>query len=280
MSKLFNIGDSFAVGNCIESFNTHCENHLSPGALIADHFGLEEMNYARNGNSFDGILKDLFTLDFSDCSLISICTPPASRVYFRCTQSRQIDKGLRVPRLNKLVQKFPGLKLSSETVDAIKLAFTLVDRPNNMNPNHYYYTCSWPHISQLYQAYTHMTSGLLDVDLQVLYWQLLYILAIQSRLKCLNIPYIMWNGMSSLPSQIGDPELELFRSQVDETYFFRPDFKVWDLTIIDGDPERVNEEFAIHHDDSHPNHRCYYHWFDMVKDWILSSGHYNQIHRP
>ena len=121
-------------------------------------------------------------------------------------------------------------------------------------------------VFQLYQAYTHMTSGLLDVDLQVLYWQLLNILAIQSRLKCLNIPYIMWNGMSSLPSQIRDPELELFRSQVDETYFFRPDFKVWDLTIIDGDPERVNEEFAIHHDDSHPNHRCYYHWFDMVKD--------------
>ena len=93
MSKLFNIGDSFAVGNCIESFNAHCENHLSPGALIADHFGLEEMNYARNGNSFDGILKDLFTLDFSDCSLISICTPPASRVYFSVLNLVRLIKG-------------------------------------------------------------------------------------------------------------------------------------------------------------------------------------------
>ena len=52
MSKLFNIGDSFAVGNCIDSFNSKTDFHLSPGGLIADFFNLDELNYAKNGNSF------------------------------------------------------------------------------------------------------------------------------------------------------------------------------------------------------------------------------------
>ena len=103
MSKLFNIGDSFAVGNCIESFNAHCENHLSPGALIADHFGLEEMNYARNGNSFDGI-KDLLH-DFSDFHLF-LFVHHQHQEFILGVLNCQIDKGLRVPRLNKLVQSF------------------------------------------------------------------------------------------------------------------------------------------------------------------------------
>ena len=128
MSKLFNIGDSFAVGNCIDSFNHLSDKHLSPGALLANHFGLEEVNLARTGNSFDGILKDLYISDFSDCSFVSICTPPASRVYARCKAYRPIDKN-RDGRLHRLLKKLPDLSLSTEMANAIKYAYSKVNRP-------------------------------------------------------------------------------------------------------------------------------------------------------
>ena len=276
MSKLFNIGDSFAVGNCIDSFNSKTDFHLSPGGLIAEFFNLDELNYAKNGNSFDGILKDLYTLDFTDCSLISVCTPPATRIFVRTTTPRPIDKELRIPRLNKLLSKFPGLKLSQDTIDAVKYAFSYVPRPKDMPSEHRYFPCSWLTIINAMKP--HMSSkSFLDNESQILYWQTLNILSIQTRLKALGIPYIIWNGMSSLPPQIQDSELAMLRSMIDESYFFRPEFKLWDLIINNGNPDDINHDFAIHHDDSHPNHKCYYFWFDMLKQWMIQSGSYSNL---
>ena len=43
MSKLYNLGCSFARGNIADKCNHLCETHLGPGKLIADYLNFEEV---------------------------------------------------------------------------------------------------------------------------------------------------------------------------------------------------------------------------------------------
>ena len=66
MSKLYNLGCSFAYGNCAPRRNKLCNQHKGPGTYIAKYLDRKEVNLARNGNSIDGVLRRLYTYDTWD----------------------------------------------------------------------------------------------------------------------------------------------------------------------------------------------------------------------
>ena len=51
MSKLYNMGCSFAYGNCVPQRNKLSNEHRSPGTYIAEYMKRDEVNLARNGYS-------------------------------------------------------------------------------------------------------------------------------------------------------------------------------------------------------------------------------------
>ena len=101
MSKLYNLGCSFARGNIADRCNHLCDTHLGPGTLISDYLNLEEVNLARNGNSLDGILKDLYFRDFDNDSLILIGIPPKVRFYVPTYEAIEQNK-VRIGKQKKL----------------------------------------------------------------------------------------------------------------------------------------------------------------------------------
>jgi hypothetical protein len=71
-NTLANFGCSFAYGNQASGFNTLCGYHRSPASWVAEFFNLTEVNYARPGNSNDGIVDSVLNwLSSSDRDHIS-----------------------------------------------------------------------------------------------------------------------------------------------------------------------------------------------------------------
>ena len=82
MDKLYNIGDSFSYGNCVQSYETFANDykHLGPGDIIAKELGYEHINLASPGLSPDGVLRRLYTTDFEEVnSFLLIGIPPENR---------------------------------------------------------------------------------------------------------------------------------------------------------------------------------------------------------
>ena len=79
MLKLYNLGCSFAYGNCVPTRNVICDEHKGPGTFLAEYLQREEVNLARNGNSIDGVLRKLYTYDFDKNGIVLIGVPPAGR---------------------------------------------------------------------------------------------------------------------------------------------------------------------------------------------------------
>ena len=70
MLKLYNLGCSFAYGNCVPTRNNIGDEHKGPGTFLAKYLQREEVNLARNGNSIDGVLRKLYTYDYEKNGII------------------------------------------------------------------------------------------------------------------------------------------------------------------------------------------------------------------
>ena len=79
MSKLYNMGCSFAYGNCVPQRNKLSNEHRSPGTYVAEYMKRDEVNLARNGYSIDGVLRRLYSNKFEKDGFVLIGVPPSGR---------------------------------------------------------------------------------------------------------------------------------------------------------------------------------------------------------
>ena len=256
MSKLYSLGCSFARGNIADRCNHLCETHLGPGKLIADYLNLEEVNLARNGNSLDGILKDLYSLTFEEDSLILIGTPPKSRFYMSTNEATYQNKK-RNGKNSKILRRI--LKNNIDAQNTIINAFTQgpIDKKDN-----FFTTEKWDSLLKINQK--------IKLDDHVNFRFLLDLLCIQTRIKSLNLKYIIYNNLADFNFQTSNWELNAMIKKIDFEYYYKPKFKMFDLTENDSDESL---KFSIANGDKHPNHLCYYHWFEGIKLWLKEKNY-------
>ena len=281
MSKCFNIGCSFALGNRAISYGKLVDKHICPGDLFGDYFNLECVNIARNGNSLDGILRDLYVTDISKDSLIVIGIPPADRQYMLSHNDMVIDKNERLNGLARFQrsEEFNLLRKSRDPEDiarineikkCIKLCFSSPVRPQTWVNTCKYLKFSLTEVCKAFNA--RKPSLKVDAEKTLEYHQLLKILAIQGRLREMGNSYILWNAMSTLKKEYLDKDLNSLKDQIDFRFYYKPYEMLWDMTSDARGGLHVNTKYSVHIADSHPNHKCYIDWFKGVKEWIIDSG--------
>lgn len=255
MLKLYNLGCSFARGNLADNFNQICEKNIGPGKILAEYLNREEVNLARNGNSLDGILKDLYTYDFEKNSLILIGTPPKVRFYAfshkLVTKTNPIRKTKAREILKKLTQK------NKDAAKTILYAFSKGPIPEKEN---FFQTEKWQNLD---------FSSDIDIEGHINYRFFMDLLSIQSRLKELNNQYIIYNNLSDLNYENNNWELKKLKNRIDLNYYYKPYFKIFDWTKGNNPKSQI---YQVATGDTHPNHKCYYKWFNELKPWLESKG--------
>ncbi len=255
MLKLYNLGCSFARGNLADSYNHLSNQNIGPGTLLAKFLKREEVNLARNGNSLDGILKDLYTNNFEKDSLILIGTPPKVRFYAFGKKIVSKVNPIRKEKAKSLLRKFSIRNKEAE--ETIIKAFSKGPTPLKENCFH---TEKWQNLN---------LHSDIDIEGHVNYKFLLDILSIQSRLKVLNLKYIIYNNLADLNYENNNWELINLKKQIDLQFYFKPYFKIFDWT---NDQSVSNQKYQVATGDTHPNHTCYLKWFEELKPWLESKG--------
>ncbi len=255
MLKLYNLGCSFARGNLANSYNHISDKNIGPGTVLSNYLNREEVNLARNGNSLDGILKDLYTNKFEKDSLILIGTPPKVRFYtFSKTHVKKINP-LRKEKAKKILRKFQNKDKQAE--ETIINAFS--KGPEALKEN-YFQTERWQNIN---------FKSSVDLEGHTNYRFLIDLLSIQCKLKSLNLNYIIYNNLADLNYENSNWELTCLKNNLDLNYYFKPYFKIFDWT---NDSSPTNKVYRVATGDTHPNHLCYFKWLEEIKPWLESKG--------
>tara|TARA_B100001964_G_scaffold241986_1_gene315638 strand:- start:909 stop:1712 length:804 start_codon:yes stop_codon:yes gene_type:complete len=262
MKYLYNMGCSFAFGNCADKKNHICDTHLSPGTLLAKHLELKEVNYASPGAGIDTVLKRLYTHEFKD-GVVLIGVPHSNRFQVASTKERRqnkernpykVDKTFDDGIIKRLVSKLQGEEARASSgapigaTQARKLAFSKgPEIPKDM-----FCTNRW----HLLNAHN------IDIDEQQSYHIFKNIVLIQARLKEMNMPYYMYNSVESvMPKQSTNWEVQKLKDKISLTYYYKPNNNMWEDVL-------KRPEFMVADDDSHPNQQAYRNWFEGFKQWI------------
>lgn len=238
--KLYNLGCSFAYGNCAVYRDTLCSEHKSIGTVVARHLGYEEVNLARNGNSIDSITRRLFVEKFESNCFMLIGLPPAGRFQVIDDKSPQNYNKIRA-------RKSSLFGTNRASVETIMRAFTM----GPSRADDYFYTHK-------------LVGGIkkfINTDETASYQKFLNILLIQKRLQELNIKkYCIYN---SLPwnYQHKNKETETIRKQIDYSNYYRPDYSLFDLI-------KTDTKYELADGDQHPNHQAYEVWGEELSKWI------------
>ena len=135
MSKLYNLGCSFAYGNCVPTRNKLCNEHRGPVTYIAEYLNIQEVNLARNGNSIDGVLRKLYTYDFEKDGVVLIGVPPSGRfqVVGHLEQRYNKERGYKSGLFGK----------TDESQTCIRYAYT----KGPATKGDYFHTLKWAEVS-------------------------------------------------------------------------------------------------------------------------------------
>lgn len=260
MKHIYNLGCSFAYGNCAESKNV-LGKHLSPGMLLAEHLNLKEINYAVPGCSLDGVLRKLYTYDIKKDGYILIGVPPVFRFNY-VAKLKSIDP-TKKPRekkvslykriLNKIVRDEKDTRLF-EPSDTRKFAFT---RGPSL-PEDYFKTDKFTHIR------SKEIPERVDLDHTLAYFNYFYITLIQLRLREMNMPYFIYNSVDPIYDidKVTNTELKKLYESIDFTFYYKPDKCI--NTVVNSNFDK----YIISDDDIHPNHLAYREWFIDFKNWV------------
>ncbi len=237
MLKLYNLGCSFAYGNCVPTKNELCDTHISPGTLVAKHLGLEEVNLASNGNSLDGVLRTLYTHEFEKGSVILIGVPPAGRFQV-ITEKEQYKNKQRTGKSSL----FGGNKKAEK---CIKYAYT--KGPDGVSN---FYSIKWASENIKHMEINETASYLLYFNL----------IKIQSRLKELGLSYYIYNSIKFSYKPI-NPETNLIKDQIDLTTYYKPESDMFAVV-------KSNPAYELADGDQHPNHIAYEVWAKDFCSWM------------
>ena len=240
--RLINIGCSFSYGNCISEYETFSDKHVSPGTIVAEHLGCEEVNLASPGLSLDGVLRRLHSFNFERQDKFLIGLPPNVRMQY-------VSK---VPRnQNKIRQSDPSGKGASEY------------RNNAFNrgpkiPQDWFKTMRWD------LDFTHKK---IDVVETTAYWSYFYITLIQQTMKHMlsthgwQQRYWLYNSVHGHMQQESDiPEVQQLQDRIVLDTYYQPTKGILDLSS-------TTSKYRVAHDDTHPNHTCYHAWAKDFIEW-------------
>ena len=236
MSKLYNLGCSFAYGNCVPTRNKLCDEHRGPGTYIAEYLNIHEVNLARNGNSIDGVLRKLYTYDFEKDGIVLIGVPPSGRFQV-ITNNEQIynkKRGYKASFFGK----------TDESQNCIKYAYT----KGPTTKGDYFHTLKWAEV----------TNG--DINETSSYHVLFNILKIQKRLKELGLKYYIYNSIGYKHDPKNE-ETKKIKEQIDWSYYYKPEYSMFDMV-------KSNVEYELAEGDQHPNHYAYKEWSKDFIDWL------------
>ena len=236
MLKLYNLGCSFAYGNCVPTRNVICDEHKGPGTFLAEYLQREEVNLARNGNSIDGILRKLYTYDFDKNGIVLIGVPPAGRFQTISSIEQRYNKE-RTTKANIFGK-------NSEAQNCIKYAYT--KGPETRGD--YFHTLKWPD----------MLSEKINETAK--YHVLFNILKIQTKLKELGLEYYIYNSVAALGIPKNEETISI-REQIDWSNYYKPEYSMFDVV-------KLNVEYELAEGDQHPNHYAYEVWFKGFVDWL------------
>lgn len=234
MNKLYNIGDSFSYGNCIDSYETFADDykHLSPGDIIAQELGYEHVNLASPGLSPDGVLRRLYSNTFEKDSFLLIGIPPENRF-------QTVGKDPREQHRDR--SHYKGTEYKAR-------AFMYGPKMET----------DW------FRTQSYLNGGLKEINEveSSIFNSWFNILLIQKRLQELNLPFVMYNCVySSLDNETNLRELNAIKEQINDINYFQPKHGIKDLVS-------TNDEFRVASDDSHPNHLCYKEWCKILINYI------------
>ena len=236
MLKLYNLGCSFAYGNCVPTRNKICDEHKGPGTFLAEYLQREEVNLARNGNSIDGVLRKLYTYDFDKNGIVLIGVPPAGRF--------QVITGVE-QRYNKERKTKANLfGKTSEAQTCIKYAYT----KGPITKGDYFHTLKWPDILSE------------KINETAKYHVLFTILKIQTKLKELGLEYYIYNSVSPLGVPKNEETISI-KEQIDWSNYYKPEYSMFDMI-------KSNVEYELAEGDQHPNHYAYEVWSKDFIDWL------------
>ena len=245
VSKLYNLGCSFAYGNCVPERNKLSEEHKGPGTYVAEYFWgnkNEEINLACNGNSLDGILRRLYTEEITRDNVILIGVPPASRFQIVNNHSEIIYNKVRAGK--------SSWGADSEAQNCIKHAFT----KGPSRDNDWFLSYKWPEIND--------TKLVKKIDINETASYLLYfnLVKIQTKLKEIGAEYYIYNSVGFFHEPKNVETLKL-KSMVDLSHYYQPDTDMFSLVKSD-------EKYELAEGDQHPNHIAYKEWSYNLCKWI------------
>ncbi len=240
--RLINVGCSFSYGNIISEYETFADKHISPGTLVAEYMGIEELNIASPGLSLDGVLRRLHSYEFKRDDVFLIGLPPNLRLQAVRTEPRN---------QNKIRKKFNN---PSEW------------RQNAFNqgpkiPEDWFITKTWDNDFE-------------KVDLleTTAYWSFYNILLIQLTMThklSYHLPkdrYWLYNSVHGHMQQTTDkPEIQRLRDQINILNYYKPDTGMHDEVLQD-------QKYQIARDDTHPNHIYYTRWAEEFCTWMSQSA--------
>ena len=237
MSKLYNMGCSFAYGNCAKGRNILCDEHRSPGTYIAEYLNIHEVNLARNGFSIDGVLRRVYTTDFEKDSVVLIGVPPSGRfqVVSFDEQVYNKERGSKASIFGK----------NSEAENCIRHAFT----KGPTIKGDYFHTLKYTAVP-----------GVDDINETASYNVLFSVLKIQERLKKLGLKYYIYNSMN-YGYNPKNKEINKIKDQIDWSNYYKPEWSMFDLI-------KSNVEYELADGDQHPNHLAYEKWSIDFIDWL------------
>ena len=236
MSKLYNLGCSFAYGNCAPRRNKLCNEHKGPGTYIAKYFDRKEVNLARNGNSIDGVLRRLYTYDFEKDGIVLIGVPPSGRFQVVGHEEQIYNK--------ERAYKSSIFGKTNEAQKCIRYAYT--KGPNTRGD--YFHTLKWAEVTS---EHINETSS---------YHVLFNILKIQTRLKELGLKYYIYNSIGFKHNPKNE-ETKKIKEQIDWSYYYKPEYSMFDMVLS-------NVEYELAEGDQHPNHYAYEEWSKDFIDWL------------
>ena len=241
MSKLYNLGCSFAYGNCVPRRNQLGDEHRGPGTYIAEYFNMHEENLARNGNSIDGVLRKLYTYDFEKGGIILIGVPPSGRfqVVGHNEQVYNKERGYKSSLFGK----------TSEAQNCIRYAYT----KGPVTKGDYFHTLKWAEVSED------------NISETSSYHVLFTILKIQARLKELGLKYYIYNSIG-YRYEPKNEETKIIQSQIDYFNYYKPEYSMFDMV-------KSNVEYELAEGDQHPNHYAYEEWSKDFIDWLENNVH-------
>tara|TARA_B100001057_G_scaffold162660_1_gene163304 strand:+ start:566 stop:1282 length:717 start_codon:yes stop_codon:yes gene_type:complete len=238
MPKLYNIGDSFSYGNCVQSYENFADDnkHLGPGDIIAEELGYEHINLASPGLSPDGVLRRLYTTDFEEVdSFLLIGIPPENRF-------QTVGQFVRDQHRDRSYYKGTDYKAK---------AFMYGPKMET----------DW------FRTHSHLSGRLKAINLEetLIYNSWFNILLIQKRLRELNLKFVIYNSVyGQMQHKTKLKELLSIKDQINYVNYFQPKHGIQDL--VDS-----NNNFRIARDDAHPNHSCYAIWCKKILNFIKES---------